>query len=117
VAGIGLNVRTTRAMLDAEGLTEATSLAEAGVAAGLLERERVLLTVLELLDQGLSTPPLDLPSAFDAVTVHRRGERLAVTEGGRETSGGYLGVTEDGFLRLGTPGGEETVVSGDIAPF
>lgn len=117
VAGIGLNVCATRATLDAEGLPEATSLADAGVAAAALDWETVLVAVLELLDKGLSAPPFDLPAAFDAVSAHRPGERLTAAEAGRETKGIYLGVTKDGFLRLGTPDGEETVVSGEIATF
>ena len=117
VAGIGLNVRTSRAMLDAEGLTEATSLAEAGVPAASLEQDRLLLTLLELLDEGLSAPPFDLPTAFDAVSAHRPGEQITLSEAGRETSGSFMGVTADGFLRLGTSDGEETVVSGEIASF
>lgn len=117
VVGIGLNVRATRATLDAKGLPEATSLADAGVATASLDWETVLVAVLELLDKGLSAPPFDLPAAFDAVSAHRPGERLTVAEAGRETTGSYLGVTEDGFLRLGTPGGEERVVSGAISSF
>jgi BirA family biotin operon repressor/biotin-[acetyl-CoA-carboxylase] ligase len=117
VAGIGLNVRATRAMLDAEGLPEATSLLAAGVEAAALDPETVLVAVLELLDQGLSAPPFELPAAFETVSAHRPGERLTVAEAGRETTGSYRGVTEDGFLRLGTREGEETVVSGEIATF
>jgi valyl-tRNA synthetase len=117
VAGIGLNVRATRETLDAEGLKDATSLAEAGVPLVRLEPENILVTVLEVLDAGLSAPAFALPAAFDEVSAHRPGERLAVAEAGRETSGSYLGVTEDGFLRLRTPDGEETVVSGEIASF
>jgi BirA family biotin operon repressor/biotin-[acetyl-CoA-carboxylase] ligase len=117
VAGIGLNVRTARPMLDAEGLAEATSLAEAGVSASLLSHDDALSTLVEILDAGLSAPPFDLPAAFESVSAHRPGDRLTVLDAGRETEGAFLGVTADGFLRLGTTGGEERVVSGDIASF
>ena len=79
--------------LDPEGLPEATSLADAGVAPPSLDWETVLVAVLELLDKGLSAPLFDLPAAFDAVSAHRPGERLTVAEAGRETTGVYLGVT------------------------
>jgi len=117
VAGIGLNVSTTRPALDAAGLREATSLADAGAAPAALEGDAVLVAVLEELDVGLSAPAFDLTTAFEAVSAHRTGEALTLVDGERRTTGTYLGVTADGFLRLGTSGGEETVVSGDIAPF
>ncbi len=117
VAGLGLNVRASREELDAAGLPSATSLAAEGVAPEQCEREAALESVLSILDAGLAAPWPDLPAAFEAVTVHRPGERLSVRDGGRETSGVYLGVTADGFLRLGAEGGEETVLSGDVASF
>lgn len=117
VAGLGLNVRATRKELDAAGLSAATSLAAEGVAPERCGREPVLETVLSILDAGLVAPWPELSAAFEAVSVHRPGERLTVVDGGRETNGVYLGVTSDGFLRLGAEGGEETVVSGDVASF
>ena len=117
VAGIGLNISTTRTALDAAGLPEATSLAEAGAAPAALGADAVLVTVLEELDAGLSAPPPDLAAAFAVVAAHRIGEEITVDESGRRTTGAYLGVTGDGFLRLRTPAGEETVVSGEIASF
>jgi hypothetical protein len=42
---------------------------------------------------------------------------MTVVDGERSVSGRFVGVTEDGLLRLETPGGEETVVSGDVALF
>lgn len=117
VAGLGLNVRATRKELDAAGLPSATSLAAEGVAPERCAPDAALETVLSILDAGLSAPWPELSTAFEAVSVHRRGERLTVVDGGRETSGIFLGVTADGFLRLGAEGGEETVVSGDVASF
>ncbi|MFI5182576.1 MAG: biotin--[acetyl-CoA-carboxylase] ligase [Thermoanaerobaculia bacterium] len=117
VAGIGLNVAASRERLDAAGLRDAVSLAVAGVPAGLLEGEAPLIALLESVDQGLTCRDVDLAAAFDAVSAHRKGEALTVSDAGRETTGAYLGVTEDGFLRLGTASGVETLVSGEIGSF
>jgi BirA family biotin operon repressor/biotin-[acetyl-CoA-carboxylase] ligase len=117
IAGLGLNVRATRAELDAAGLPSATSLVVEGVAPERCGPEAVLETVLSILDAGLAAPWPDLPAAFAAVSAHRPGERLTIVDGGRETTGIFLGLTADGFLRLGAEGGEETVLSGDVAAF
>ncbi len=117
VAGIGLNVRSTRASLDAEKLPLATSLLLAGVPEESLVHEDVVARVLEVLDEGLSTPPENLPSAFAEVSAQKAGERIELTDGGRRISGSFLGVTADGLLRLGTAGGEETLLTGEIVPF
>jgi BirA family transcriptional regulator, biotin operon repressor / biotin---[acetyl-CoA-carboxylase] ligase len=117
VAGLGLNVRATRPDLEAAGLPRATSLAAEGVAAERCAPDAVLESILSILDAGLAAPWPELPAAFETFSALRPGERLSVKDGGRETSGVYLGVTADGFLRLGTEGGEETVLSGDVASF
>jgi BirA family biotin operon repressor/biotin-[acetyl-CoA-carboxylase] ligase len=117
VAGIGLNVCASREALDAAGLREAVSLAVAGVPADLLEGEAPLVALLESVDEGLESPPADLAAAFEAVSAHRKGETLTVLDAGRETTGEYVGVTEDGFLRLVTGSGVETLVAGEIASF
>jgi len=112
-----MNVRSTREELDSAGLARATSLVAEGVAAALCVHDDVLATVVSILDEGLSAPWPELPAAFEAVSAYRPGEALTVTGAGRETSGTYLGVTADGFLRLGTADGIENVLSGDVAPF
>lgn len=117
VAGIGLNVAASREALDASGLPDAISLAVAGVPAGLLEDDAPLVALLESIDEGLESPPVDLAAAFEAVSAHRKGEMLTVLDAGRQTTGTFLGVTQDGFLRLRTASGVETVVSGEIASF
>jgi len=117
VAGLGMNVRSTREELDAAGLFRATSLAAEGVAAERCIHDDVLAAVLSILDEGLAAPWPELPAAFEAVSAHRVGEALTVTDADRERSGTYLGVTADGFLRLGTADGIENVLSGDVAPF
>ena len=117
VAGVGLNVAASREALDGAGLRDATSLAVAGVAAPLLEGEGPLAVLLESVDEGLASPDADLASAFEAVSAHRKGETLTVSDAGREISGAYAGVTEDGFLRLLSGSRVETVVAGEIASF
>ncbi len=117
VAGVGLNVAASRDALEAAGLEGAISLAVAGVPAGLIEGEAALVALLESVDAGLTSPEADLAAAFEAISAHRKGEMLTVSDAGREKSGTYLGVTEDGFLRLGTARGVDTVVTGEIASF
>jgi BirA family biotin operon repressor/biotin-[acetyl-CoA-carboxylase] ligase len=118
VIGIGLNVRGTRAGLDGRGLSEATSLEACGVAAALLEGDRALDAVLSVLDEGIGEPCVDpLPEAFASVSAHATGDLLTVVDGGRTHKGAFAGVTPDGFLRLATDGGDETLVSGDVVLF
>lgn len=123
VIGIGVNVGATRAELEALGLPEATSLLGAGAAAGLLEGDAPLAALLSVLDaalseagDGLAEVP-DLDAAFEAVTAHRPGDPISVHDGTRRVRGTYDGVTPDGFLRLRTPEGVETVLSGDVVAF
>ena len=69
VIGLGLNVRGTRAELDARGLSGATSLEACGAAPALLEGETPLDEVLAILDEGVGEPSADpLPEAFAAVS-------------------------------------------------
>ncbi len=118
VVGIGLNVRGTREELDARGLPDATSLEACGVAPTLLEGGEPLEAVLEILDEGIGEPTSEpLPEAFAAVSAHAAGDLLAVDDGVRTHRGAFAGVTPDGFLRLATEGGDETLVSGDVVLF
>ncbi len=118
VIGLGLNVRGTRADLDARGLQEATSLEACGVAPTLLEGDEPLDAVLSILDDGIGEPCTDpLPEAFAAVSAHAPGDRLTVNDGARTHKGAFAGVSPDGFLRLATESGDETLVSGDVVLF
>ena len=118
VVGIGLNVRGTRSELDSRGLPEATSLEACGAAPALLEGEEPLDAVLAVLDDGVGEPaPEPLPEAFASVAVHAPGDLLTVAEGPRTHRGAFAGVTPEGFLRLTTEGGAETLVSGDVVLF
>lgn len=118
VVGLGLNVRGTRAELDARGLPDATSLEECGVAPTLLQGDEPLESVLAILDDGAGQPCIDaLPEAFSAVSAHAPGDALVVSDGDRTVSGAFGGLTPEGFLRLATGKGEETLLSGDVVLF
>jgi BirA family biotin operon repressor/biotin-[acetyl-CoA-carboxylase] ligase len=118
VVGLGLNVHGTRSELDARGLRDAVSLAACGVAPALLEGDAPLESVLAVLDEGLGECPAEpLPEAFAAVSVHALGDIVTVTDGGKSHRGAFAGVTPEGFLKLETEGGGETLVSGDVVLF
>ncbi len=118
VIGFGLNVRGTRADLDSRGLSGAASLEACGVAPALLEGEAPLDAVLSVFDEGVGEPCAGpLPEAFAAVSAHAPGDLLTVADGARTHKGAFAGVTPDGFLRLATEDGDETLVSGDVVLF
>jgi len=118
VVGFGLNVRGMRADLDARGLRDATSLEACGVAPALLEGDEPLEAVLAILDEAIGEPtPEPLPEAFASVSSHAPGDLLTVQDGPRAHRGAFSGVTPEGFLRLTTEGGAETLVSGDVVLF
>lgn len=118
VVGLGLNVRGTRGDLDLRGLPDATTLEACEVAPALLEGEEPLDAVLSILDDGIGEPcPEPLPEAFASVSVHAPGDMLTVDDGAKTRRGAFAGVTPEGFLRLETEGGGETLVSGDVVLF
>jgi BirA family biotin operon repressor/biotin-[acetyl-CoA-carboxylase] ligase len=118
VVGLGLNVRGTRAGLDAHSLRDAASLEACGVAPTLLEGDGPLESVLSILDEGIGEcAEGPLPEAFAAVSAHAPGDLLTVADGARTHKGAFVGVTPEGFLRLATEGGDETLVSGDVVLF
>jgi len=111
-------VRGTRADLDARGLPDATSLEACGAARLLLEGDAPLEAVLSFLDEGIGEPCADpIPEAFAAVSAHAPGDLVAVADGARTLKGAFAGVTPEGFLRLATANGDETLVSGDVVSF
>ena len=118
VIGLGLNVHGTREALDARKLTDATSLEACGVAPALREGDAPFDAVLSVLDEGVGEPCADsLPEAFAAVSAHAPGDLLTVSDGPRTHKGAFAGVTPEGFLRLATEAGDETLVSGDVVLF
>ncbi len=118
VVGIGLNVLGTRADLEARGLPDAASLEACGVAPTLREGDGALEAVLAVLDEGVGEPCTDpLPEAFASVSAHAPGDLLTVADGDRTHKGAFAGLTSEGFLRLATEAGDETLVSGDVVLF
>lgn len=117
VVGVGLNVRATRAELDDLGLPAASSLALEGAAPAALRGDAPFAAVVSALDGLLGDEVADLPSAFASVTVHRPGDVLEVRDGEKVVRGRYLGLTEDGLLRLETEGGVTELLSGDVTSF
>jgi BirA family transcriptional regulator, biotin operon repressor / biotin---[acetyl-CoA-carboxylase] ligase len=117
IVGVGLNLSSTRAALDGAGLPDASSLHLAGVPLDALAGEAPLIALLDILDGELDSPAPSLPDAFAAVSAHAPGDALTVSDRGTAREGRFAGVTEDGFLRLATGDGEETVVSGDVTLF
>jgi len=117
VVGVGLNVKATRAELDALDLPGATSLALEGAEPASLEGDAPLVAVLAALDGMLGEEGTDLPSAFAGVTVHRPGDALEVRDGEKVVRGRYAGLAPDGLLRLETDDGVTELVSGDVTSF
>jgi BirA family biotin operon repressor/biotin-[acetyl-CoA-carboxylase] ligase len=117
VIGVGLNLTTSREAFDAAGLPDATSLHLAGVPEDALSIETAAHAVLTAIDGLLATPVDDLPAEFAAVTVHAAGDRLTLRDGAKVVEGRYEGVTADGFLKLTTDDGSETLLSGDVTEF
>ncbi len=118
VVGFGMNVFGSRADLDARALPDATSLEACGVAPVLLAGDAPLLEVLSIFDEGIGEPPAEsLPEAFASVSAHAKGDLLTVADGDRVRRGAFEGLTPEGFLRLATEDGDETLVSGDVVLF
>ncbi len=109
--GVGLNVLGSA---ESVGIPGATTLEEeAGRSfslAGLLQ------AVLDRLDAELDAPRwTEEVAAWEKASVHRPGDRMTVRKEGRELSGQYLGLTVEGFLRLGTASGETVLANGEVA--
>lgn len=117
IVGVGLNVRATRAELDALGLFAATSLSLEGADPVSIEGDAPLLAVLSALDAALGEPGSDLPAAFAGVTVHAPGDALEVRDGDKVVRGRYAGLSPDGLLRLETEAGVTELISGDVTAF
>lgn len=117
VVGVGLNLTTSRETFDAAGLPDATSLRLAGVRDDQLGVETAAHAVLTVIDGLLAQPIEDLAAAFAEVTVHAPGDRLTLRDGSKVVEGRYEGVTADGFLKLATDDGAETLLSGDVTEF
>lgn len=108
--GIGLNVLGDPKKLGIPGST--TLEEEAGRAFALAP---LLQAVLECLDSELAAPRWEVEvAAWEKASAHRRGDRMKVRHEGQETVGQYLGLTEEGFLRLKTASGEAVLSHGEV---
>ena len=114
VTGIGLNVLGSGASLGVE--TATTVEEQTGKAIGLAP---LLQAILDRFDAELSAPGWEREvELWERASVHHPGDRLTIrTSGGEgELTGEYRGLTPEGFLRLATAGGGETVLSsGELA--
>jgi BirA family biotin operon repressor/biotin-[acetyl-CoA-carboxylase] ligase len=114
IVGLGVNLATAPEVSRNSGIA-ATAMAEL-IEPAPLERWRFDLTneFIASLSRflGDTDPALDL---WRRRLIHRAGERLSVRlSGGKTLSGTFQGLTAEGFLRLGTSGGERIITSGDI---
>ena len=76
--------------------------------------ETVAASFVEDLETSLDDPLPALRMWREAL-VHRPGDTVTVrTSSGADHSGRFVGVTDGGFLRLETEGGEVVVSSGDV---
>jgi BirA family biotin operon repressor/biotin-[acetyl-CoA-carboxylase] ligase len=112
--GLGVNL-TTSPEVNHPTAAAATAMVEL-VEGAQFERWRVEITTefIASLTRFLADPGpgLDL---WRRRLIHRPGETLSVRLGGGQTlTGTYQGLTDQGFLRLGTNGAERIVTSGDI---
>jgi BirA family transcriptional regulator, biotin operon repressor / biotin---[acetyl-CoA-carboxylase] ligase len=112
--GIGLNVLGSGASL---GVGTATTVEEqTGLA---VELAPLLQAILDRIDAELSAPGWEREvELWQRASVHHPGDRLTIRNAGSdgELTGEYRGLTPEGFLRLGTAGGQERVLStGELA--
>jgi biotin-[acetyl-CoA-carboxylase] ligase BirA-like protein len=109
--GVGLNVLGAASSWNVPGAT--TLEEEAGRAFALAP---LLQTVLDRLDEELAAPRWsEEVHAWERASIHHIGDRITVRREGKETTGQYLGLNPEGFLRLKTPAGETVVSSGEVA--
>ena len=54
-------------------------------------------------------------AAWEKASIHRPGDRLTVRREEGAVSGSYLGLDEQGFLRLKTASGEDRVTGGEVS--
>ncbi|HKD11302.1 MAG TPA: biotin--[acetyl-CoA-carboxylase] ligase [Thermoanaerobaculia bacterium] len=108
--GIGLNVCGAAADLGLPGATTVEEEARRPVALAPLAQ-----AILDHLDRELARPQWEKEAAlWEKRSAHRPGDAMTVRREGTEVSGAYAGLTDDGFLRLRTPGGEEVLTSGEV---
>ena len=114
VIGLGLNVRHRREDFPPELRDTATSLALEGVDCGIEDAAAAFLTRLEpLWDEVQEGDRARVLAAWSALAVPW-GRRLRVRTPAGDVEGDALRIDEHGGLVLRTPGGERTILAGDV---
>ena len=109
--GVGLNVLGSPESLGVAGAT--TLEEETGRAFALAP---LLQAVLDGLDAELAAPRWEVEvAAWEKASVHRPGDRMKIRHDGQEIVGRYIGLTEEGFLKLETNSGEAVLSHGEVA--
>ncbi len=112
--GLGVNLRTVP-RLDDRPLhppVAATAVLEGADPQTLAES--IATDFVAGLERGLAQPATAVETWRQAL-IHRPGDPVTVrTATGEEHRGRFLGVTDDGFLRLETDGGEFVASGGDV---
>ncbi|HLN58083.1 MAG TPA: biotin--[acetyl-CoA-carboxylase] ligase [Thermoanaerobaculia bacterium] len=109
--GVGLNVLGSPESLGVAGAT--TLEEETGRAFALAP---LLQALLDGLDAEMAAPRWEVEvAAWEKASVHHRGDRMKIRHDGQEIVGRYLGLTEEGFLKLETGSGEAVLSHGEVA--
>ncbi|MEX1312460.1 MAG: biotin--[acetyl-CoA-carboxylase] ligase [Candidatus Sulfomarinibacteraceae bacterium] len=114
VVGIGVNLEGAPDLEDG-GSVRATSLADR-LSGGLTDdgTDRLLRVILEELTAGIADPGASLIRWKERL-LHRPGDEMTVRLGdGTEIGGRFIGLTDNGHLRLDVAGDERTVAAGDV---
>lgn len=113
--GIGVNLAQKREEFPAEFRAGATSvLAETGVTPDAVAFAAALLNALEPLLERAQSDPAGLVASAATAWVHRLGEAMVLETGGGRLEGRFAGVGPEGELRLETPRGVMSLVSGEV---
>jgi BirA family biotin operon repressor/biotin-[acetyl-CoA-carboxylase] ligase len=109
--GVGLNVLGSPESLGVAGAT--TLEEESGRALALAP---LLQALLDGLDAEMAAPRWEIEvAAWEKVSAHRPGDRMKIRHDGQEIVGRYLGLTDEGFLKLETGSGEAVLSHGEVA--
>jgi biotin-[acetyl-CoA-carboxylase] ligase BirA-like protein len=109
--GVGLNVLGSPESL---GVAGATTLEEETGRAFTLAP--LLQAVLDGLDAEMAAPRWEIEvAAWEKCSVHRPGDRMKICHDGKEIVGTYVGLTEEGFLKLETGSGEAVLSHGEVS--
>jgi len=93
---------------------EAASLRSIGVAPASRRLERLAPQLAGALWREIELPSTDWLERYRARSVHRPGDRIECDLESERVTGELIGFEENGALRLRTPAGERSVVTGDL---